>query len=912
MLVGRDDELGRAEKLLTASRAGEGGVLVVRGDPGIGKSALLRAVVGRAADAGMRLLLCRGSETFAADTFAGLSELFMPIADGADELPAFPRDALRGALGYGRAKPADRRTIWAAALSLVDIASADTPLAIVIDDAHRLDTPSLEAMAFVAHRLNTNPSRIALIAATRDAPDNPFVAAHFPTLRLGPLPAPAARRLVDGAANLEAGDRDRILQLAEGNPLALLELPSHLAASPPRITSTVVGDLVARLFRSRVGELSAGARLGLVIAALCDDAQVSTVTRAGELVGLPARALAEGIEAGLVSSHAGVLSFRHPLVREAVIAGADAHSRRRAHEALAQVLADASPERSAWHRAAEIDLPDEALAAALAAAAEHAAGRSSYATASRAFARAAELSEDPALVARRLHDAARAALAAGQLDEAAQLVARALPTTQDQGLRVDLLQTQGVVLSLAERPPEALATFLAAADDVEHDDPRRAAALLADAVIAALQLGRAADARALALRAERLAGSAPSHQRDAARLAVSITGVLAGGGAPAMRADEMTRMLDGDPSPLTTMALVVGAATFLWAEDFDRFDRVIGAVIARGRNVSPADLTLALVYRGKRGFRAGHTFAAAAADLTEAADLAESFGQRTVVCFALAHHCLVEAARGNTQACRPMMQRAEAIIADTGLGSAAVHLRSAAGLLALSTGNAEEAVAILEDLDALCTQFGIEEPNLLWYRANLSEALFAVGRIPDARQVAEKLFSDGARSDRAWPRAAASRCRGIAAADPRAAVAHLREALVWHLRSRTPFEEARTRLALGEALARTGESDDAARELTTAAEAFARFGAVGWVRRAEAAGATDPLPKRVTLAVDHLSAREFQVASMAVNGLTNREIASSMSISARTVEHHLAHVYEKLGLRNRTELAGRLGTTIQG
>lgn len=298
MLLGRDRELARIDALIRRAAEAEGGVLVVTGAPGIGKSALLTEAARRAPPP-VRVLRCRGTRTSSEEAFAGLSQLFLPLDEHIDRLPAFQRAPLRGALGAGPAAPADRRTIWAAALSLVDVASGGAPLAMLIDDVQWVDPPVGGDGLRGRPPPHAAPGRVALLVASRDRPSHPFLERGFPQLAVGPLDRPSARRLA-AAGGLAAADLERVVALAGGNPLALLELPAYLGRSPPAAPQAEVADLMIALYRSRYEALSAPARGAALVAAVCDDRGLDTVGRGCRALGLDADALSRAVAAGLV------------------------------------------------------------------------------------------------------------------------------------------------------------------------------------------------------------------------------------------------------------------------------------------------------------------------------------------------------------------------------------------------------------------------------------------------------------------------------------------------------------------------------------------------------------------------------------------------------------------------------------
>ena len=424
MLVGRESERSALDALLQSARGERSAALVLRGEPGIGKTALLEYAAGKATD--MTVLRCVGIEAEHELPFASMHQLVRPCLELVDRLPAPQAAALRGALGLSFDPVQDRFLVSAGLLSLLAEACDERPVLCCVDDAQWLDPASSEALVFAARRFQAEP--IALLMAARDGDARQFDAPGLDELEVGGLDEQQAQALLSSRLDRPVAPDvvERLLQTAHGNPLALLELPSALSSAQLDGVEPIVGPppvrgAVEAAFGSRVAELPDAARRLLLLAAADDVGDLAMVQRAAEALGLALSDLDEAEREGLVRVD-GAVSFRHPLVRSAVYRAATRSERREAHEALAAAIDD--PVSRAWHRAVVADRPDEALAGDLEAAGMQAVGRSAHATAAVTFERAADLSEEQPARGRRLRGAAQAAMDAGRLDAAIALVGR--------------------------------------------------------------------------------------------------------------------------------------------------------------------------------------------------------------------------------------------------------------------------------------------------------------------------------------------------------------------------------------------------------------------------------------------------------------------------------------------------------
>src|SRR5919199_4391040 len=675
LLYGREAECSAVDRLLDDARAGAGGALVVRGAPGVGKSALLEYARGRA-DGFLRLQAI-GLERESTLPFAGVEAVLRPVAGLIGGLPDVQADALRIALGTARGAVADPYLVFVAVTSLLSEAAERQPLLCVVDDAQWLDRESADALAFAAGRLRGD--RVAIVFAARD--DAAGVEAPAAReLRLGPLPRDAAERLVDATADsLDGEQRERILAAALGNPLALIELaggdwPLHGGDEEPG--AMPVGGRLQRRFSADAARLPERTRrLLLIVAANLQD-DVATALRAGASVGLDAGDLTAAETAGLLRVREGRAEFRHPLVRSAIYQSAPSAERRAAHSALAHSLSRPGEEdRRAWHRAAAATEPDETLARDLERSAGRARARTGHLPASDALARAAELTPEPAEEGRRLVAAAELAWAGGRPSRAAALLrrARALRLTPVTEAVAALLETS--MLFPAGSLQEAAALALHAGRRVPEDEPRLAMELIAIAD-QSLYFGLEPEPPELA---EMLAAIRPRDPRTAALRSLS--------------------------AGMRTAA----------AGDFARAGELAAALECRG-----------ILDLGRGDLRR------AEATSSEGRRFAEATGRSNAVCMQDVTLALVAALEGREEEARRHAGRAAGAARDHGFRLHEAFAERALGLLELGLGRPEEALRRLEGLPWDSAVSGARAIQLL-SGPDLAEAALRAGR-PEAAE----------------------------------------------------------------------------------------------------------------------------------------------------------------------------------
>jgi DNA-binding CsgD family transcriptional regulator len=878
-----------------------GGAVVVRGEAGIGKSALLAVIAGRAGDRGMVCLATWGVQSEAHLPFAGLHQLLHPFLGRLDGLPPPHRGALEAAFGLTEAAAPDLFLIALATLDLLGDAAAKCPLVLIADDAQWLDRATADVLVFVARRLSVDP--IVLLVAVREGCEDPFGAAGLRELRVGPLDDEAARVLLDQhAADLVPAVRARVLGEAAGNPLALVELPLVIDSDvgEPMLLPDHL-PLTARLeraFATRLSELAESTRVLLLVAAAADGAVVlpEVLAAATAVYGseVTAAALGAAISRELVAVEGTNIGFRHPLVRSAIYQSASLDGRLMVHAALAEVLSG-QPDRSVWHRAAATLGTDEGVAAELEAAAMRAQRRGATVVAVAALERAAELGERSPGRARRLLSAAELAFELGRPELAMPLL------TKLESVELTVLQRGRMILihELADPHPfegAARCRWLvgtAQSAMVDGDvnlaldilwlvafrcwwrDPGRDARRDITAALDRIQSAKD-DPRVLSS-----LGYAAAEQRGGA----VIDGLLR-----ARSADE----LDPDATRLLgTAAIVTGAwdlaPAFLAAS--------AAGLRAHGRL---GQLPRVLVLQAMAAVRRADWNVALPA-IDEARRLATETRQVIWAGAADAIAGLAAAMRGEEDQAEGLAADAERVVSPLGVTFVLASVQMARGAAALGAGRHVDAVAHLRRL------FTVGDPAYHWTMrwwalADLVEAAVRAHQ----RELVEPLVTEfeplAARTPAFWLRAVLRHARALLAED-RDAEALFQEALSADLQW-WPFQRGRVLLGYGEWLRRRRRVAESRAPLRAAREAFDSVGARSWGERArqELRASGEPSRARPVATHDQLTAQELQIAQLAAAGMTNREIAAQLYLSHRTVGSHLYRIFPKLGITARAQL----------
>ena len=909
LLVGRDTEQQAIDGLLDGARGERSAVLVLRGEPGIGKSALLEYAAGAAG--GMRLLRCVGIEAEHELPFAGVHQLVRAHVGLVDRLPAPQATALRSALGLSFDGVQDRFLVSLGVLSLLAEVCDDGPVLCLVDDAQWLDRPSADALVFAARRFQAEP--IALLFAARDGDPRRFDAPGLDELALAPLDEQDAHALL--ATRLEGASAPadvvaKLVTTARGNPLALLELPAalsteQLAGVEPILGPPPVRGAVEAAFGDRVTGLPDGARLTLLVAALDEGSDLDTVERAAGRLGGSTADLEPAERAGLVRVD-GEVAFRHPLVRSAVYRRATRAERRAAHEALAAVLSD--PVRGTWHRALVADRADEQLAAELDAAAGQAVGRGAHASAAAAFERAAELTEVPARKGRRLRCAAQAGFGAGRLDAALALAERAQPLIRDpvDAAELDLMRLR--VATSRGSPSEAYPLLVGAMPTITEIQPDRAVLLAIAMVVVSSMAGwperGIADARdAIA----RIDSEGEAHRFMSAFLdgATALLDDEAAAAAPCMaEANAISDGVEGEG------LLSMPGLTNVYIGDLARaracFDRSAGKARAAGliADVTGAAPLIAWIDVWER--RA----AAAEATIAEGLTLTRQLGFQNQETLLLADLARVDALRGREAACREHASDALGRALANGLNPGTNVARLALAELELGLGRPRDA---LEHLDALHpTPF---PPVAFLAAPDVVDAAVRLGEPGRAAAAVDRLEAWAPVSPSPMVHGMVARCRGVLADDIDEAEHAFRAALDLEASGVPPFERARTQLSYGERLRRERRKTDARAQLRDALGTFEAIGAELWAERArgELRATGETARRRDASTVDELTPQELRIAQLVGAGASNREVGAQLFVSPKTVEYHLRKVFLKLGVASRVELANvRLGGPDEG
>src|SRR4051794_19454085 len=911
MLFGRSAELSGIRARVDAAARGESTALVVHGEAGIGKSALVDEVVREVrAQPGSTVLRTRGIESESAIPFGGLSDLLRPVLALLPELPGPQSAALAGALAMGPPAAADRFAIAAATLSTLSLAAPDGPLLCVVDDAHWLDASSAEALVFAARRMHAERS-VALFTV-RDGASGAERFAVLEALPLAGLDAAAAGELLAA----EAGGRplpgevvERLVERTGGNPLALQQLPGRLSGDQPVGRAPIVGPLpvgplLQDSFLQRAERLPAPTRAALLLAATSDVDAVDVLHHALAETGRSLADLEPAEDAGLLALGDGVLSFHHPLVRSAIYHAAQPAERRAAHLALGaafeKVPGPQSDERRVWHLAAATVTTGEAVAAALERLGETAVRNQAHAAAAGALERAARLSPARGDRARRLAAAAAAAVPAGATQEAIRLLGEAQDWSEDPVVTA-LAESERLRLAVwgvdaesnrarlfdfaagieATLPPVAVQAYLAAAQ----------ASLFAYDVAG---ITRATD------RAAQLAGSDP-------RIALLCDVLAAMAAAQSGDADRAGELLDRRREQLMALptldieqVVTVSGVCYLAQERTADARPLLGRAVASSRAANSAGLlAVQLPWMAALEWQDGNwTTALALAE--EAVRLAPETGWLAQLPNSLSTLARVEAGLG-LPGCREHAARAVEAGRAGGSVATVVHGLAALGLLELGLGNPGPAA---DHLTGALDAAGTATAPLLRFHVlpDLVEAC-ALARRPDqARAALAELDELATRSRRTSALAAAARCHALL--DESRSTGPFEAALTWHSRGTSPFDTARTHLAYGSRLRRTRDRPAARHHLRMAVDAFERLGAAPWAERARAeltagGGSAPATGDRVER---RLTAGELQVALAVRQGLTNADVAASLFLSVKTVEYHLSNIYRKLGIRSRTQL----------
>ena len=894
-LLGRRAECETLDELVADVAAGRSRVLVLRGEAGVGKSALLTHLTRRTAD--WQVCTAVGVESELELAYSGLHQLCASLLDDLDRLPAPQRDALTTALGMSVGPAPDRFLVGLATLTLLADAAERRPLLCLIDDAQWLDQVSAQVVSFVGRRLLAE--RVALVAAVRTGTTGDDTLVALPEMPIHGLDDGNARTLLlnNVPGPLDAAVREQIIGECRGNPLALLELPrarhpGELAGGFRLLDSLPVAGRIEHSYVERLRLLPADAQLLVLASAAEPLGDPILLYRAAEILGVDITAADPATDAGLLDVGARV-QFAHPLVRSAAYRGAAVQDRQRVHRALAESTdAKTDPDRRAWHRAHAAPRPDEDIAAELERSANRARERGGYAATAAFLARAAELSPEPDRRAQRALAAAGAKLLAGLSDAAEDLVETAvrgalgpLDTAVAQRLR-------GQIAFERNRPGDAAPLLLAAARQLEPLDLAMARETHLEALLAAATAGRLGrSGLVVAAEAARAAPPAPAPPGPTDLLldglAVLFTDGFADGAPILRRALAMCRGALSDEHGLGALRLPARIAAELLDDDTWEVLATRQVEIARKNGLFETLPTL-LGYLGTLRIHAGDL--QAAESLLVESDAISDMAYLTKL--------MLAAYRADEAALAMLRAVIEPHATARGHGVILAVCDHAASVLDNALGRyaqAREAARQASEGDEL---------NLVsWALPELVEAAVRSDDAASAVAAHERLASRTRASGTELAHGIEARSRALVS-DGRAAEAGYTEAIELLGRTRLRMHLARARLLYGEWLRREGRRADAREQLRAAHELFSGFGARGFAERArrELLATGETVGARRGGARDELTPQELEIANLAAEGRTNPEIGAQLFLSARTVEWHLRKVFAKLGIGSRRQL----------
>lgn len=907
MLLGRGSERATIDGLIAGARSGVSAGLLLTGQPGAGKTTLLD--YGRESATGLKLLGARGLQAESSLPYSGLADVLRPLLALLDRLPEVQAEALRGAMALGPPAPGDRFKTYAGALSLIAAAAEDGPILITIDDTHWLDPASAEALFFVSRRLTAEG--VLMLFAARDSTEMPADPAGLPRLSLGGLDREASMQLLGfNPTAMAPSVAEAVYSASGGNPLALIEISSLLtdrqrSGRDPLPDRLPVGSRLVSAFDARLAALAEATRTALLLAAAGPGASIQQLRVAGRMLGIdPERALPPAERAGLIEVLETV-QFRHPLILSAVYEGASPDQQRNAHRALAAAAAVGSTER-AWHLAAASIEPDEVVAAALDQVAGEQTARNGYASALRAFERAAELSPVVSDQVRRLSSAAVSGLLAGRGDRAVALLDRAIPLIREAGAHADAVLLREQIAIWMDRPMAAHASLVDEAERIETRDPARAAILLTYACGPCYMAAEIVEAKRTATRAVALAERAGVPAViSSARIALGAALLLHGEPGGSELISIALTSPSGGRLDLTHSMEVLYAADFLvYVEDFDLAGLLLETAIRGQRRAgAPALLPYPLAVRSELEFRTGR-WIEAYADATEAVELASETGQLSSSTYC--HVCLarMEGALGHTSQAISRLALARELADRFGTNSIPSYTWAIEGFINVGLEKWEAAIERLTLVARDTRRREMREPGVLRWHGDLIEAFLRVGQRAGAERVLDELEGQAKTTGRLWARLVAGRSRGMMAG-PSELEGIFDETLALAKGAGDPFELARTHLAYGEGLRRARRRAQARTQLRAAQSIFDDLGAKPWSGRAERelAATGERTQRRTSPTGQELTPQEMRVCLAVAQGETNREVATQLFLSLKTVETHLTSAYAKLGLRSRTELA---------
>jgi DNA-binding CsgD family transcriptional regulator len=896
-LRGRVDECATLDGLLSAVRSGRSGALVVRGEAGCGKSALLDYV--SAHSDGCRLDRAVGVESEMELPFATLHQLCMPVLDRVDELPGPQGEALQTAFGLSAGRQPDPFIVGLAFLTLLSDVAETQPLVCLVDDAHWLDHASALALAFVARRLEAES--ILLVFAERDESALRELEG-LPELQLGGLSPSEARELIASSSlgPLDEQVLDRIVAESRGNPLALLELSrsdssAGLAGGFALPDSTTLASWIKSSFRGRVSALPEETQQLLLVGAAEPLGDPLLLWRAADGLGISPEASGPAEAADLIEVGARV-TFCHPLLRSAIYGSASPPERRRAHEVLAAATDPAiDPDRRAWHRAHATVAPDEEVAADLELSAGRAQARGGLAAAAAFLQRAAALTIEPSRRTDRALAASEASLQAGAFEAAGAALTTAETGALDelQRARVDLLRGWIAAASSFGAAGEQLLKAARQLEPLDVDLARMTYLEAWGTALAAGELGRADTLRDVSLAVRSAPG--PPHEPYSSDLLLDGLAQLIveglGPAAPTLR--KAASAFREDELVLQWGAMAATAAAALW--DMESFHAIITRQLQLAREAGALAVLATALQGAGIVFTWRGDFSGAASVVTEADAVTHATGVHIAPYGAM----LLAAYRGRDDEAFPLFKTTIDQATASGEGLGVQYARWATAVLCNGLGHYETALAAARQASDALPELFVSH----WALAELAEAGARTGNAGLAAAAAERLVEVTSPSGADWGLGIAARSKALVS-EGGAAEALYAEAIARLGRTPLAPELARAQLLYGEWLRREGRRVDAREQLRSAYEMLSDFGAGAFVERArrELAATGITVRRRSDETRGQLTAQEQQIARLAANGHTNPEIGAQLFLSPRTVEWHLRKVFLKLDIHSRREL----------
>jgi len=912
-LAGRAAEQ-RVLAALIESPDSTGGAVMLVGEAGMGKTALLTRLAAIASKRpATRMIWLRGAESEAVLPFAAAADLLLPLREHFGRLPESQRKALEACLALSGGEPRGPLAACSGALSVLAATADQNPLVILVDDFQWIDLESQRILLFIARRVSAEP--IAMIIAARDGPGFPVATHSMPVIRLTGLSYDDCAELARRRHITVAPDKLRsMVELTGGNPLAVLEnlaSPAEFGGIPGD-EPLVLHSSLDRVWSQVLKQLPAATQRALFVVAASQGTGSASLDAVLGAVGLSLQSLKPAERRDLIRTVDSGVRLCHPLLRSVVLDRTPLADRVQVYQALARA-SDGS--LRAWYLAAAATGPDEAVAGALVAAARDARRRGGFGAAAHAWRRAADLSAAAQARASRLMHAADDAFLAGDSESAVTWGEEALRDCRDPVLAADIKLILGRARTWMGEPHRSYDDLVQTAAMVKPLDGARAAGLLAESTVPAAMAGHVrlmVDAAVRSESAWRSAGiSADSGLISPKTLAmVAAAFVVSGSLARAEHLLDLAEKALPSADPVREQQGIASLGqSLVWLERYDQARGHLNAVIDTARHKgAPAILAVALAARSELGWWSGQ-WATAYADAAESLQWAEETGQTASIGYSLARLARIDAARGEQERCTERVNRAHREVELRGVGCLAVYNAAALGLCALGDGDVKTAIDHLERAWLVARTEGLDNPNVVPFAGDLTEALARAGESGRALEILAWLEERADATGLSYPRVAAARGHALINEDPDVAHGWFGKALAACEGQSRSFERARTLLCQGESLRRAHRLAAARDPLRRALVIFRSLGARPWAARTVTelivAGVREPAgdrPRRGATRLDELTPQELRIARAVGRGLNNAEAAAALFVSRKTVEAHLTRAYRKLGIRSRTEL----------